>query len=108
MKKSIMRGFGIFYMLVLVIMLLWYVNKVGGSQSTDYTYLNFLHDVETGNVAKVVISQNSEVPTGSMIITTKAGREVRLFVSDVNEINALLCEKNIPAQMEDVERESFL
>lgn len=108
MKKSIMRGFGIFYMLVLVIMLLWYVNKVGGSQSTDYTYLNFLHDVETGNVAKVVISQNSEVPTGSMIITTKAGREVRLFVSDVNEINTLLCEKNIPAQMEDVERESFL
>ena len=108
MKKSIMRGFGIFYMLVLVIMLLWYVNKVGGSQSTDYTYLNFLHDVETGNVAKVVISQNSEVPTGSMIITTKAGREVRLFVSDVNEVNALLCEKNIPAQMEDVERESFL
>ncbi len=108
MKKSIMRGFGIFYMLVLVIMLLWYVNKVGGSQSTDYTYLNFLHDVETGNVAKVVISQNSEVPTGSMIITTKAGREARLFVSDVNEVNALLCEKNIPAQMEDVERESFL
>lgn len=108
MKKSIMRGFGVFYMLVLVIMLLWYINKVGGSTSSDYTYLNFMHDVETGNVAKVVISQNSEVPTGSVTITKKTGQEVRLYISDVNEVNALLCEKNIPTVMKDVERESFL
>ena len=108
MKKSIMRGFGVFYMLVLVIMLLWYINKVGGSTSSDYTYLNFMHDVETGNVAKVVISQNSEVPTGSVTITKKTGQEVRLYISDVNEVNALLCEKNILTVMKDVERESFL
>lgn len=108
MKKSIMRGFGVFYILVLVVMLLWYVNKVGGTTNSDYTYLNFMHDVETGNITKVLISQNSEVPTGYVTVIKKSGQEVRLYISDVNEVNALLYEKNIPTVMKDVERESFL
>ncbi len=108
MKKNLVRGLGIFYMLILILMLLWYVNRLDDRMASDYTYSDFLQDVEINNIAKVSVSQNAEIPTGSIRIYTKTGQEFRLYVTDVNEVCNVLYAKNIPAYVEDVERDSFL
>lgn len=86
MKKNLVRGLGIFYMLILILMLLWYVNRLDDRMASDYTYSDFLQDVEINNIAKVSVSQNAEIPTGSIRIYTKTGQEFRLYVTDVNEV----------------------
>ena len=107
MKKSVMRGFSVFYMLILAFMLLWFIGRNGRGGSDDYTYLNFLADINNQNVSKVIIKQNSEVPTGAIDVVLKSGQEEVLYISDVNEITALLVEKNVPYIQNDVEREGI-
>ena len=107
MKKSVMRGVSVFYMLILAFMLLWFIGRNGRGGSDDYTYLNFLADINNQNVSKVIIKQNSEVPTGAIDVVLKSGQEEVLYISDVNEITALLVEKNVPYIQNDVEREGI-
>ena len=107
MKKNIMRGFGVFYIIILALMLLWYVNKAGNAETGGYTYLNFVEDVQFGQITKVEIGQNAEVPTGVIKIIKLSGREERLYVSDVNEISSFLLENKVDYVMKNVERESF-
>ncbi|MDD6570816.1 MAG: ATP-dependent zinc metalloprotease FtsH [Thermoflexaceae bacterium] len=108
MKKNIMKGFGIFYMLILVLMLLWYVNRSGSTSFDGYTYLAFVGDVQNGNISEVEIRQNAEIPTGVINIKKRTGIEEKLYVTDVNEVTALLNENKVSYIIKDVERESIL
>ena len=49
--------------LVIIIGALWFMGQMQ-QQEQQMTYMEFLQEVEKGNVADPVISQNDDVPTG--------------------------------------------
>ena len=81
-----------------------------GKSSSSYGYSDFISDIEAGNVAKVEISQNSEVPTGTVKVTfTESGKSSERFnVPDVNDITALvIAQGSVKLVVNDVVRESI-
>ena len=72
--------------------------------------VNFISDIEAGNISKVEISQNSEVPTGTVKVTfAESGRNSERFnVPDVNDITSLvIAYDSVKLVVNDVERESI-
>ena len=81
-----------------------------GKTGSSYGYSNFISDIEAGNISKVEISQNSEVPTGTVKVTfTESGRNSERFnVPDVNDITSLvIAYDSVKLVVNDVERESI-
>ena len=82
-----------------------------GKSSSSYGYSDFLNDFQAGNVTKVEISQNAEVPTGivKVTFTGDSGRSSERFnVTNVNDVTSLVAaEGNIKLVVNDVVRESI-
>ena len=63
-RGSRFSGVGIYlFIVVIAAMFIMYVSRMN-SGASDYTYSEFVNDVNKGKVESVVIRQNSEVPTG--------------------------------------------
>ena len=81
MKKSFAK---VFYF-VLIAIVLWAI--VAAIQSTEAKYAisepEYKAALENGQVEKISINQNKEVPTGNIIIKFKNSTEKRLYVTDV-------------------------
>jgi cell division protease FtsH len=107
-KKSTFRGFGIYILLILAVILIWYV--MGHNSSTNtYTRNQFEQALEEGKVASVTVVQNREIPTGSLQITYTSGQNYTLYVSDVNECQTLMDSYNFTQySCEDVPAESWV
>ena len=89
-KRSSYRGFGIYLLLILAIIGIWY--WMDGNTSTNrYTRAQFETAVADGNVAQLKIVPNrGEVPTGNVYITFKDSSTQVLAVNDVNDIEDYL------------------
>ena len=68
-KKGVkFSGVGIYLFIVIIAaMFIMYVSRMN-SGTSDYTYSEFVSDVNKGKVESVVIRQNSEVPTGVLSV----------------------------------------
>ena len=105
------RG-GIIY-LVIVLVIMYFIMSITsfGKNSSSYGYSDFLNDFQSGNVTKVEISQNAEVPTGTVKVTFTgdSGRSSERFnVTNVNDVTSLVAaEGNIKLVVNDVVRESI-
>ncbi len=105
------RG-GIIY-LVIVLVIMYFIMSITsfGKSSSSYGYSDFLNDFQAGNVTKVEISQNAEVPTGTVRVTFNgdSGRSSERFnVTNVNDVTSLVAaEENIKLVVNDVVRESI-
>ncbi len=105
------RG-GIIY-LVIVLVIMYFIMSITsfGKSSSSYGYSDFLNDFQAGNVTKVEISQNAEVPTGivKVTFTGDSGRSSERFnVTNVNDVTSLVAaEGNIKLVVNDVVRESI-
>ena len=105
------RG-GIIY-LVIVLVIMYFIMSITsfGKNSSSYGYSDFLNDFQSGNVTKVEISQNAEVPTGTVKVTFTgdSGRNSERFnVTNVNDVTSLVAaEGNIKLVVNDVVRESI-
>ena len=105
------RG-GIIY-LVIVLVIMYFIMSITslGKSSSSYGYSDFLNDFQSGNVTKVEISQNAEVPTGTVKVTFTgdSGRSSERFnVTNVNDVTSLVAaEGNIKLVVNDVVRESI-
>ena len=105
------RG-GIIY-LVIVLVIMYFIMSITsfGKNSSSYGYSDFLNDFQSGNVTKVEISQNAEVPTGIVKVTFigDSGRSSERFnVTNVNDVTSLVAaEGNIKLVVNDVVRESI-
>ena len=105
------RG-GIIY-LVIVLVIMYFIMSITsfGKNSSSYGYSDSLKDFQSGNVTKVEISQNAEVPTGTVKVTFTgdSGRSSERFnVTNVNDVTSLVAaEGNIKLVVNDVVRESI-
>lgn len=104
MKKGY-RGFILYAILVLAVVCIWYFLSETAITSDTYTYHEYQQDMEKGNVYSVIIEQNVETPTGTLVVTLKKDTERHeVAVSDVNAEQEYLKEqefanylvKNIP------------
>ena len=89
-KRSSYRGFGIYLLLILAIIGIWYWMD-GNTSTNSYTRAQFETAVADGNVAQLKIVPNrGEVPTGNVYITFKVSSTQVLAVNDVNDIEDYL------------------
>ncbi len=104
------RG-GIIY-LVIVLVVMYFIMSITsfGKSSSSYSYSDFLNDFQAGNISKVEISQNSEVPTGTVKVTfSDSSRSTERFnVTNVNDITSLVtAADSVKLVVNDVVRESI-
>lgn len=106
-RGSRFSGVGIYlFIVVIAAMFIMYVSRMN-SGAGDYTYSEFVNDVNKGKVESVVIRQNSEVPTGELSVKVSGVQNVKnVYVSDVNQVEEILLDKNISYTLKDVTRQS--
>ncbi|MBO4280378.1 MAG: ATP-dependent zinc metalloprotease FtsH [Lachnospiraceae bacterium] len=82
------RGGGaVFYLILLGVLVFSLVySSILSRNNFDYTHDDFLKDLSEGNVAKISIVQNEEVPSGSITVERKNKDTFRFYTTDVNRI----------------------
>ncbi len=111
MNDRKVRGLSGATVLTLVIFLfavLWLTNQFDQKEE-EINWKEFEELVTSKDLGKVVVNQNKNVPTGRVEIElkNKEGETKSLYVSDVNEIQDYLKEKNISYEMPDVHEDSW-
>lgn len=108
-KKSSYRGFGVYLLLILAVVGIWYWMD-GSTSVNNYTRAEFEKALEGGKVANLTLVPNrGEVPTGNVYVTFKDGFAKRLAVNDVNEMEGYLREQKFTAYtVENPPKESWL
>ncbi|MDO4188810.1 MAG: ATP-dependent zinc metalloprotease FtsH [Lachnospiraceae bacterium] len=102
------RGLGFYFLILSLVMcaVLYLVgNLIKGSEYISNQEFETLLD--SGAVTSVSITQNAEVPTGSVHVRLRTGEDKVVYVSDVQETEKLLKEKFPKYTMGDVKREGF-
>ena len=96
------------FIVIIAAMFIMYVSRMN-SGTSDYTYSEFVSDVNKGKVESVVIRQNSEVPTGVLSVKVSGVQSVKsVYVSDVNQVEEILLDKDVTYTLRDVTRQSVL
>ncbi len=94
MKKGY-RGFVLYAFLVLAVVGIWYFLSDTAITTDTYLYYQYQSDLEHDKIASVVIEQNAETPTGTLIVPMEGGSERHeVVVSDVNEEQEYLQKMN--------------
>ena len=105
-KKKRSGGFGSIFFMIIIIGIVWAVIAQMSQRTSNYKYKDFESDLKSGRITDVVISQNAEVPTGTLTITFTDGSRDTLNVSDVVSVQQKLDDKNITYTVRDVKRDS--
>ena len=109
MKKHSYRGFGFYAMLVVVVVVVWMMLDARGNATDGYTMTEFQNALDKEDVIYIEIEQNREIPTGIVNIYLKNNVSKELNVSDVNEIQDILEEKQFyNYRLKDVPPESWI
>lgn len=107
MKKQT-RGIWIWITLVAVVVLAFSYMSMQMRSVGNYTYQQFETALEEGQIVEAVIHQNSQVPTGQVVILLKSGNQESFYVSDVTEVEELLRQQEVPYRDTNVPQESKL
>ena len=107
-NKGSFRGFGVYFLLILAVVLIWYWMS-GNSATSSYTKAQYVRDLQEDNVTSVTILQNREIPTGSLKVTLKNKSQQYLYASNVNEMQSLMDENSFTTYvLADIPKESWL
>ena len=107
-KTSNFRGLGAYLTIIVIVVLIlaWLGNN---TTSNSYTKNDFEKALAENQVVNVEVIQNREIPTGSLEITLSNETKQKLYVSDVNEIQALMDENNFTNySCDDVPAENWI
>ena len=106
MKKTRASGMIIYAIFVVVILGILYTSM--GKATATYTMAQFKRAIKHNEVTSVNIVQNEQVPTGAANIKLSDGTTVKLYVSDVNEVESLLEKARITYTLSDVPHDSWI
>ena len=107
--KKQMKGYGYYFIVLLIIFLIVFLNeRLSNSVSDTYTKVEFLQDIKEGDIKDVQIYQNVETPTGQVKVTLEDGKTESFYVADVLEIQNLLADSGIKSVLHDVDKPSLL
>ena len=100
------KGIGIYFVTIAVVLILLYTFRGGLADSKAVTYQEYSEEISAGEIARVDIYQNSQVPTGRLELTLTDGTKQQLNVSDVTIAQAELADKKVTSYLHDVEQTS--
>ncbi len=107
MKKS-MRGYGFYAIILLIIFAALYLSEgLGGGNTQNYSYVDYINSLTSGTVKAVDIYQNEEAPTGEVKVTTEDGKSYSLYVADTKEARQDAEAYGVSAIMRDVQKPSW-
>ncbi len=107
MKKQF-RGILVYFALMMGFMWLFYQFADTRKPDSVYSYSQFVEAVEAGEVQRAQISQNKEVPTGTVAFTLENGEEKTTVLSDVNRAEEIMISQGVDVSYGDVEEENLL
>lgn len=107
MKKQ-MKGFGIYVIILLLVMTAFYYIAIYNKDTDDYNYSDFISDLEEKEVEEVTVYQNKEVPTGKIVVKLKNGDRHSIQVASAADTEERLIELGVSYKMKDVEKESII
>ena len=110
-KNRGISGITLLIFILFVFGVLWFTNQFD-QREREITWEDFTKLTQEGKVESYLIRQNKNVPTGRVEIQLEgqngeAGEIKYLYVSDVNELQDYLRDKNSEYQIMDVPRESL-
>ena len=103
-----LSGATVLTLVVFLFVILWLTNQFDQKEE-EINWKEFEELVTSDSLGKVVVNQNKNVPTGrvELEIKDKEGELKYLYVSDVNEVQDYLKEKNVSYEMPDVHEDSW-
>ena len=84
------RGIGVYLIALVLVVLLLFGMRGGVTMEEKCTYNEFVQALEEGTVAAADLRQNTEVPTGEVVLTMSDGSIKQVYVTDVREAEELL------------------
>lgn len=105
------QSLNIIFIIIIVLFAMWGLLLFFGERDTTdadpYTLGRLQTDLEAGNVVEATIRPNKETPTGTIeiVLKGKTGKET-LYVTDVNEVQALLTQHSVDARVMNVPAEN--
>ncbi len=100
------RGLVFYLVGILMIFLLVATFRDRMEASQTWNYSQFEEALGQGDIVGVTITQNQEVPTGVLRITTSSGEIKIVNVTDVKEAEQLLEDTDVTVDINDVEHDS--
>ncbi|MDF2485781.1 MAG: ftsH [Herbinix sp.] len=95
MRKQ-MKGYGWYIIILLIVIATFYIsNNIELSDQGEYSYTQFVNDIENKQVKAVDIYPNEEVPTGEVMVTFIAGENANFNVSDTIQIEDIAYEAGV-------------
>lgn len=104
-KRTVNVGF--FLIPIIILFLFCIYLEMTKSSSKAYTRVQFLADVAEGNIFQVEIQPNEQTPTGRLDIQFNDGTRTVLYVADVEKMESLLEENQIPVLMNNIPQDSW-
>lgn len=104
-KRTVNVGF--FLIPIIILFLFCIYLEMTKSSSKAYTRVQFLADVAEGNIFQVEIQPNEQTPTGRLDIQFNEGTRTVLYVADVEKMESLLEENQIPVLMNNIPQDSW-
>ena len=101
------RGIIVYILIILAIFGIVYWMTSSNTPTENYTYKEFEADLDAGTISYVTIRQNSEVPTGVVLVKFKDSTTSQLYVENVGDITSELQERGLEYTLSDVTREGF-
>ncbi|MBP1753796.1 MAG: ftsH [Firmicutes bacterium] len=86
MRKQ-MKGYGWYIIILLIVIITFYIsNRRELNDQGEYSYSQFVKDIDNGQIKAVDIYPNEEVPTGEVMVTLKNDDTASFNVSDTVKI----------------------
>ena len=101
------RGIRIYFVLVIGLLLLVLWTSMLNVEQSEYTKGELVTSLKADEVISATILPNRETPTGEVEIVLANGEQRTLYVTDVNEIEALLESYKIDPAVEKVREENW-
>lgn len=101
------RGIRIYFVLVIGLLLLVLWTSMLNVRQSEYTKGELVTSLKADEVISATILPNRETPTGEVEIVLANGEQRTLYVTDVNEIEALLESYKIDPAVEKVQEENW-
>ncbi|MGN1142457.1 MAG: ATP-dependent zinc metalloprotease FtsH [Oliverpabstia sp.] len=100
------RGIVIWLALVLFMVMGFSYMAQQMQSGNNYSYQALKDDLKNDRIEQAVIHQNAQVPTGQLVVLLKDGRQLDMYVDDVNDIRSMLDENDVNFQITNVPQEN--
>ena len=101
------KGQNMYFVVILLLLLatVW-ISSLKGKED-DYTYREFVQQLDNNEIISATIRPNAETPTGAVEVTLTNGDKNTLYVADVAVIQKELMDHNLDPLMKDVPKDSW-